>query len=68
MLKNNELSFIDLYLDLIQVKDKEWEVIDKEEFESNSIKYQYPSELKNTAVKALERLKEEVTRNRFPFN
>lgn len=66
--KNNELSFIDLDLDLIQVKDKEWEVIDEDEFESNSIRYGYSIELKRETVKALDRLKEEVRLGKFPFN
>ncbi|WP_198512527.1 DUF402 domain-containing protein [Bacillus sp. mrc49] len=60
--KNNELRFVDLDLDYIQVNDQEWEVIDENEFESNSITYQYPTELKIAAVKALARLKEEVPR------
>lgn len=68
VLINNKLSFIDLDLDLVQRKNKGWEVIDEAEFEENSIKYQYPPELKDEAVKALERLKEKVKRGEFPFN
>jgi protein associated with RNAse G/E len=68
VLINDEISFIDLDLDYIREKNKEWEVVDEDEFESNSIKYKYPVELKNEAVKALARLKEEVRKGNFPFN
>jgi uncharacterized protein len=43
---NGEISFIDLDLDYIQEKNKEWKIVDEDEFESNSIKYKYPVELK----------------------
>jgi uncharacterized protein len=42
--------------------------VDEDEFQLNSIKYNYPVELKNEAVKALEKLKEEVRLGNFPFN
>jgi uncharacterized protein len=64
---DDELSFVDLDLDFIKQRNKDWEVVDEDEFESNSITYQYPPELKTEAVKALERLRLEVTRCRFPF-
>jgi uncharacterized protein len=65
---NDEIRFIDLDLDYIREKNNEWKVVDEEEFESNSIKYKYPVELKNEAVKALAMLKEEVRKGNFPFN
>lgn len=66
--KDGEISFIDLDLDYIQEKNKEWKVVDEYEFESNSIKYKYPVELKKEAVKALAKLKEAVRIGNFPFN
>ncbi|MGF9978661.1 DUF402 domain-containing protein [Viridibacillus arvi] len=65
---NEEISFVDLDLDFIQEKNKEWIVVDEDEFESNSIKFGYSIELKRETLKALKRLKEEVTRGNFPFN
>lgn len=65
---NGEISFIDLDLDYIQEKNKDWKVVDEDEFELNSIKYNYPVELKNEAVNALAKLKEEVQLGNFPFN
>ncbi|WP_449619729.1 DUF402 domain-containing protein [Robertmurraya sp. Marseille-Q9965] len=65
---NDEITFIDLDLDYIQENNKEWKVVDEEEFESNSIKYKYPVELKNEAIKALAKLKEEIRIGKYPFN
>lgn len=65
---NEEISFVDLDLDFIQEKNREWIVVDEDEFESNSIKFGYSIELKRETLKALKRLKEEVTRGNFPFN
>ena len=65
---NDVISFIDLDLDYIREKNEEWKVVDEDEFESNSIKYKYPIELKNEAVRALAKLKEEIRKGKFPFN
>src|SRR5699024_12281957 len=68
ILKNNKLTFVDLDLDLEQRKNKDWEVLDLEEFEENSIKYQYPTELKGEAVRALARLEDKVKKGEYHFN
>ncbi|AZU64559.1 hypothetical protein CHR53_26865 [Neobacillus mesonae] len=68
VLKNNELQFVDLDLDYIKKRNQDWEVVDEDEFESNSLKYQYPPELKQEALLALERLQDFVKSGRFPFN
>lgn len=65
---NEEIRFVDLDLDYIQEKNKEWIVVDEDEFESNSINYGYSIELKRETIKALIRLKEEVSQGNFPFN
>ena len=67
VLNQNELSFVDLDLDFIKRKNHDWEVVDEDEFEVNSIKYLYPEELKQEAIMALERLKAEVDEGNFPF-
>lgn len=66
--KDNQITFVDLDLDYIQERNKEWTVVDEEEFEVNSVKYGYSTELKREAENALDRLMEEVNRGRFPFN
>lgn len=67
VLNQNELSFVDLDLDFIKRKYHDWEVVDEDEFEVNSIKYLYPEELKQEAIIALARLKAEVDEGNFPF-
>ncbi|WP_230200122.1 DUF402 domain-containing protein [Bacillus niameyensis] len=65
---HNQISFVDLDLDYIKEKNKEWKVVDEEEFETNSVQYMYPVQLKNDAMKALDELMEKVRKSEFPFN
>ncbi|GIN57642.1 hypothetical protein J8TS2_19610 [Lederbergia ruris] len=43
-------------------------MVDEDEFEENSVKYQYPAELKERARFELEELKRKVASREFPFN
>lgn len=43
-------------------------MVDEDEFEENSVKFQYPAELKERARIELEELKRKVTSREFPFN
>lgn len=67
VLNENELSFIDLDLDLVKRKNHGWEVVDEDEFEMNSRKYHYSQELKIGAIQALDQLQEEIAKGNFPF-
>src|SRR5699024_235014 len=68
ILKNNKLTCVDVDLDVVQRKNTDWEVLDWEEVEENSIKYQYPTELEGEAVRALARLGNKGKMGEFPFN
>ncbi|MEA3319533.1 MAG: DUF402 domain-containing protein [Bacillota bacterium] len=68
LLRGNEISFVDLDLDLVKKQNEQWEVIDEEEFETNSFKYNYPLELKEGAIGSLEEMKSRVNKKEFPFN
>lgn len=68
VLKDYKISFVDLDLDLIKKNDNDWQVIDEDEFEDNSVKYAYPPELKKQAVEALKLLIEKAKQGHFPFN
>ena len=68
ILKDNELSFVDLDLDVVKMKDQDWEVVDQDEFIENSVKYQYPQELKEKAIQALKQLQDKINNKEFPFN
>jgi uncharacterized protein len=68
VLRGNEIYFVDLDLDLVKKQNEQWEVIDEEEFETNSFKYNYPPELKEGAIRSLEEMKSRVNKKEFPFN
>jgi protein associated with RNAse G/E len=65
---NNSLSFVDLDLDLVKQHNEDWRVLDIEEFENNSTKYNYPLEIKEGAIQGLEVLKNMAKRKVFPFD
>ncbi|WP_245840418.1 DUF402 domain-containing protein [Terribacillus saccharophilus] len=68
VLKGNQLSFVDLDLDLVKGRNEDWMVIDEDEFEINSVKYGYPAELKEYALKSLDVLQKKINENSFPFD
>lgn len=68
VLRDGKLAFIDLDLDLLKPKGKDWVVVDEDEFEANSVKYNYPPELKAAALRALEALQEKARTGSFPFD
>lgn len=68
ILEGDEVRFVDLDLDYVKRENQTWEVFDVDEFEENSIKYGYPNELRNEALRALQRLKDKVKEGVFPFN
>lgn len=68
VIEDNEISFIDLDLDLVKEQNEDWKVVDEDEFEENSVTFNYPTELKNGALQALEQLKTRVEQKEFPFN
>lgn len=68
VLEGNNLSFIDLDLDLLKQKNEDFKVVDEDEFAENSIRLNYPTQLKTRAIKALEELKAQAIRGEFPFN
>lgn len=55
-------------LDYVKRKNKNWEVIDIDEFEMNRITYQYPKSLIDETINALEKLKSDIENKSFPFD
>lgn len=68
VISDSQISFVDLDLDLVKKKNENWKVVDEDEFELNSSKYDYSAKLKEGAIKALEKLKKKVIKEEFPFN
>lgn len=68
MLNGNQLSFVDLDLDVVKRRNEDWIVVDEDEFEVNSVKYGYPAALKEYALMSLELLQNKVSKGLFPFD
>ncbi|WP_407269928.1 DUF402 domain-containing protein [Radiobacillus sp. PE A8.2] len=63
-----ELTFVDLDLDFVKGSNEEWKVVDEDEFQTNSEKYNYPAHLIEKAPEALADLKGRVKAATFPFD
>lgn len=68
VLYDDELRFVDLDLDLVKPRNQDWQVVDEDEFKQNSLAYNYPEDLKENAVAALERLKAKALNASYPFD
>ncbi len=68
VLDADTLSFVDLDTDLLVHPDFTCEILDEEEFETNSVLYNYPPEVRHGAQEALRALLVLITERRFPFD
>ncbi|NGZ77441.1 DUF402 domain-containing protein [Saccharibacillus alkalitolerans] len=66
--KGNDVSFVDLDLDLLWNEELGWRVVDEDEFEDNRRRLGYPDELVRYAQRSLRDLQERAHRGRFPFD
>lgn len=64
----NVLDYIDLDIDVLVWKDFSCQILDRDEFESNAAKYQYPSETRIEAKKSLRELLRLIENRQFPFD
>lgn len=62
------IDYIDLDIDVIRWPNGRVEVLDRDDFERNSIKYGYRDEVKEAAENALTELLGLIDRREFPFN
>jgi len=62
------INYIDLDIDVIKWPDGRVDVLDRDDFEVNSVKYGYTDEVKNNVEKALTDLLAVIERREFPFN
>lgn len=67
-LDTGRLSFVDLDVDVLVHPDFSYEILDEEEFETNSLLYNYPPEVRHKAQEALLALLELIVNRRFPFD
>lgn len=64
----NGLSFIDLDLDILVAPDLSHRILDREEFETNCERFNYPQEVRRRARLALDELLCLIESRRFPFD
>ncbi|WP_172256569.1 DUF402 domain-containing protein [Saccharibacillus deserti] len=63
-----EVSFVDLDLDLLWNEREGWHVVDEDEFEDNRGRLGYPDELTRFAQRSLRDLQERAHQGKFPFD
>lgn len=66
--EDNTIKFIDFDLDIKCYPNKPFTVVDRDEFLTNSVKYQYPEEVKKMVYEALETVAEKEKSNQYFFN
>lgn len=62
------LNYVDLDIDILVWKDFSFEILDMDEFEENSFKFNYSREIHNEVNKSLEELKNMIKNKLFPFS
>ena len=67
-LEGGVLSFVDLDIDVLVRPDFAYTILDKEEFEQHAKQFDYPEELRQRALRALDELLDLIARREFPFD
>lgn len=62
------LSYIDLDLDILVAPDLSYSILDRDEFETNAARFNYPPEILRRAVQALDELVALIESRHFPFD
>jgi len=65
---NNVLQYIDYDIDVVVQNNGSFTIVDKEEYEVNAAKLQYPQYIKNKIKDQLQLLKEWIHKGKNPFN
>ncbi len=67
-LANGVLDYIDLDIDVLVWKDFSYQILDLDEFEENGVKFDYPPEICEEAIKTLKELLNMIEMRAFPFD
>ena len=65
---DNNISYIDLDLDLIRRPGEDWQLVDEDEFDENTVKLSYPADLVAQARAAVANLYDLINNKRYPFD
>jgi len=66
-MKEHQLDFIDLDVDILVLPESEIRVLDRDEFAMNSSRWNYPTDLVREVHATVEELIQMITRSEFPF-
>lgn len=66
--ENGVLDYVDLDIDVLVWKDAVYEVVDRDDFEANVLKYGYPDSIREKVEETLVHLIGEIKAQNFPFN
>lgn len=66
--KNGILDYIDLDIDVLVWRDFSFDILDIDEFQSNSVKFKYPAETIAKAESSLSELLQMIENRSFPFD
>ncbi len=65
-LKKNVLDYVDLDIDILVWPDGSCEVVDRDDFEANMLKYSYPNEIRQQAEKSVNEILQMIDRDELP--
>ena len=65
--ENGVLDFVDLDIDVVVWPDNNYEILDRGDFERNTVKFGYPSDVVDNAEASLAEVTRLVERREFPF-
>ena len=61
------LDYVDLDIDVVVWKDLSYEVVDRDDFERNTVKYGYPDDVKQRAEESVAKLIRMIEGREFPL-
>ena len=65
--ENDVLDYVDLDIDVIMWPDGRVDTLDMDDFESNSIRFGYPDDVRENALDSLSELQRTIDASEFPF-
>ncbi|MFN0277788.1 MAG: DUF402 domain-containing protein [Pyrinomonadaceae bacterium] len=60
------LDYVDLDIDVVVWPDNKYEVVDREDFERNSLKFGYPNKVRQRAEQSVEEMLQMIKRDELP--
>lgn len=64
--ENDTLDYVDLDIDILVWPDGRYEVVDRDDFEQNALKYSYPDDVRQRAEKSVDEMLAMIGRGELP--